>query len=66
MADRSLPIWQLHADIVGLLQSGNRLVLVAPTGSGKTTQVPQMLLDAGFAGGPPASELRNPKRIVVL
>ncbi|MHB8519183.1 MAG: ATP-dependent helicase C-terminal domain-containing protein [Limisphaerales bacterium] len=45
----SLPIWQIHADIVGALTSGNRLVLVAPTGSGKTTQVPQMLLEAGLA-----------------
>jgi ATP-dependent helicase HrpB len=53
----SLPIWQIHSDIVGLLRSGNRLVLVAPTGSGKTTQVPQMLLDAGLAGD---------KRIIVL
>ena len=44
-----LPIWQLHAEIVGRLREGNRLVLVAPTGSGKTTQVPQMLLDAGLA-----------------
>ncbi|MEW6156274.1 MAG: ATP-dependent RNA helicase [Verrucomicrobiota bacterium] len=52
-----LPIWQIHADILRELQQGNRLVLVAPTGSGKTTQVPQMLLDAGFAGT---------KRIVVL
>ncbi len=47
---RSLPIWQIHAAILADLRAGNRLVLVAPTGSGKTTQVPQMLLDAGLAG----------------
>ncbi len=54
---KSLPIWQIHGPIVNALRAGNRLVLVAPTGSGKTTQVPQMLLDAGLAGD---------KRIVVL
>jgi ATP-dependent helicase HrpB len=53
----SLPIWQIHAQVVETLRSGNRLVLVAPTGSGKTTQVPQMLLEAGLAGD---------KKIVVL
>jgi ATP-dependent helicase HrpB len=52
-----LPIWQIHAGIVSALRAGNRLVLVAPTGSGKTTQVPQMILDEGLAG---------PKKIVVL
>ncbi|HWF17632.1 MAG TPA: DEAD/DEAH box helicase, partial [Verrucomicrobiae bacterium] len=55
--NRSLPIWQIHDSIVGVLRQGNRLVLVAPTGSGKTTQVPQMILDAGLAGD---------KKIVVL
>jgi ATP-dependent helicase HrpB len=49
-AATALPIWKIHADILRTLQTGNRLVLVAPTGSGKTTQVPQMLLDAGIAG----------------
>ena len=57
MASQHLPIWEIHSDILRALQTGNRLVLVAPTGSGKTTQVPQMLLDAGLAGD---------KRIVVL
>ncbi|SPE54715.1 Helicase-associated domain protein [Verrucomicrobia bacterium] len=50
MSAASLPIWEIHSSIVQALRSGNRLVLVAPTGSGKTTQVPQMLLDAGLAG----------------
>jgi ATP-dependent helicase HrpB len=57
VAPTSLPIWEIHADIVQQLRSGNRLVLVAPTGSGKTTQVPQMVLDAGLA---------SDKKIVVL
>ncbi len=48
-APASLPIWKIHDDILRTLQGGNRLVLVAPTGSGKTTQVPQMLLDGGIA-----------------
>ncbi len=53
----TLPIWKIHDDILRTLSGGNRLVLVAPTGSGKTTQVPQMLLDKGIAGA---------KMIVVL
>ena len=47
----SLPIWQVHGQIVQALRDGRRLVLIAPTGSGKTTQVPQMLLDSGMCGG---------------
>ena len=41
----SLPIWQLHSEIVTSVNHNSSLVLIAPTGSGKTTQVPQMLLD---------------------
>ena len=45
-----LPIYELRTRILSSLQSLPRLILQAPTGSGKSTQVPQMLLDHGLAG----------------
>src|ERR1700722_13199038 len=45
-----LPIYELRAGIIESLRSVPRLILQAPTGSGKSTQVPQMLLDEGLAG----------------
>ncbi len=38
-----LPIYQVQPDILKALTGSNRLVLSAPTGSGKTTQLPQIL-----------------------
>ena len=49
MADR-LPIYEIENDIVAALKSAKRLILQAPTGSGKSTQVPQMLLRHGLLG----------------
>ena len=45
-----LPIYDLEDEIVVCLTRTRRLVLQAPTGSGKSTQVPQMLLRHGLAG----------------
>ncbi len=45
-----LPIYENENDIIGALKTSNRLVLQAPTGSGKSTQVPQMLLKHGLLG----------------
>ena len=50
MADR-LPIYEIERDIIARLQADRRLILSAPTGSGKSTQVPQMLLKHGLLGG---------------
>ncbi|HEX2970848.1 MAG TPA: ATP-dependent helicase HrpB [Tepidisphaeraceae bacterium] len=47
----TLPIHQIRPEILGTLQASNRLVLTAPTGSGKTTQVPQFLWQSGFIKG---------------
>jgi ATP-dependent helicase HrpB len=45
-----LPIYEIERDIIARLQADRRLILSAPTGSGKSTQVPQMLLKHGLLG----------------
>ena len=45
-----LPIYDIECDIIARLKSDRRLILSAPTGSGKSTQVPQMLLRHGMLG----------------
>ena len=50
MTPRDLPIYELENEIVASLAAQPRLILQAPTGSGKSTQVPQILLDHGLLG----------------
>jgi len=49
MPDR-LPIYEIESELVTVLRRSNRLVIQAPTGSGKSTQVPQMVCDRILPG----------------
>lgn len=60
-----LPVWQAKANLLELVRANNAVVIVGETGSGKTTQIPQFLLKAGFANGG-AIAVTQPRRYVVL
>ncbi len=47
-APRDLPIYELETSLMEALRNQGRAVVQAPTGSGKSTQIPQMLLAHGF------------------
>jgi ATP-dependent helicase HrpB len=50
MPRADLPIFELERQLVAELKEQSRLIIQAPTGSGKSTQVPQILLDHGLLG----------------
>jgi HrpA-like RNA helicase len=44
-----LPVYRHRASIIEALREHQVIVVESPTGSGKTTQIPKILYDAGFA-----------------
>ncbi len=50
MSKPNLPIVEITQQLLETVVAQKRLILTAPTGSGKSTQVPQMLLEGGLLG----------------
>lgn len=59
----TLPIHDVRDDITDTLKTASRLILQAPTGSGKSTQLPQFLLDAGLLGETGQIIILQPRRV---
>ncbi len=57
MDEKTLPIYEIREKFLDALKEDGQCVLVAPTGSGKSTQAPQFLLD---------DELDSGRLIIVL
>ncbi len=62
MNPKELPIYELRDELTAALRCENRLLIEAPTGSGKSTQIPQMVLDCGEAG-PGEVVVLQPRRL---
>lgn len=63
MTTPRLPIYDLENELVARFRGENRLILQAPTGSGKSTQTPQMLLEAGLLGDRGRVVVLQPRRL---
>ncbi|KFQ29672.1 Putative ATP-dependent RNA helicase DHX57, partial [Mesitornis unicolor] len=66
---QKLPAWQERENILDLLRNHQVLVVSGMTGCGKTTQIPQFILDASLQGSP--SKVANiictqPRRISAI
>ena len=63
MSPRDLPIYELESAIIQSLRAQGRLIVQAPTGSGKSTQIPQMLLRHGLLGERGEVVVLQPRRL---
>lgn len=49
-----------RTEILYCVEQHATLIIVGETGSGKTTQIPQYLAEAGWAAGKPSSSFHHP------
>ena len=63
---KSLPIYQFRDDILAAVKEHQVLIVVAETGSGKTTQLPQYLHEAGYTENGMKIGCTQPRRVAAM
>lgn len=63
---KKLPIYGEEQQIVELINENNVTIVSGETGSGKTTQVPQFLYEAGYAHGGCIIGVTEPRRVAAI
>lgn len=63
---RTLPVYESRDTIIDAVRNNNVVVLEGETGSGKTTQVPQFLVEEGFASDGYQVCCTQPRRVAAI
>ncbi|KAL9711118.1 hypothetical protein Ac2012v2_005657 [Leucoagaricus gongylophorus] len=63
---KNLPIYKYKQDIIDAVREHQVLIVVAETGSGKTTQLPQYLHEAGFTANGQKIGCTQPRRVAAM
>lgn len=63
---KSLPIYQLREELLQAIADHQVIIIVGETGSGKTTQIPQYLHEAGYTKNGKKVACTQPRRVAAM
>jgi len=63
---KQLPVWEFKDQFLEMVRRNQIVVLVGETGSGKTTQIPQFMVDYGFIKNKQLVGCTQPRRVAAM